>query len=214
MQPRGPRPLFGDINPSGKRPISIERAWTDSPASAHYDVTKSEQLVERLFKPAYEAKYGVIKPDDSFPINYAEGIFVGYRHYDAKGIAPLSPFGFGLSYTTFRYADLEVGKRDGQIQVSAAVTNTGKRAGAEVVQLYVGAVNPRLPRPVRELKGFARVELQPGETRRVRFTLGAADLAFFDPDAHRWETEPGAYEISVTASSRDRRLTLTVPWPQ
>ncbi len=206
--------LFGDFNPSGKLPISIERRWADSPASANYDTARSDQMAERLFKPAYEAKYGVIDPHDFFPINYAEGIFVGYRHYDARGIAPLFPFGFGLSYTTFRYGNLAVENHDGEFVVAADITNTGARAGAEVVQLYVGAVQPRLPRPPRELKRFARVELQPGETRRVEFTVGRHDLAFFDPAAHAWQTDPGTYEISVAASSRDLRLTRAVRWPQ
>ncbi len=206
--------LFGDFCPSGRLPISIERTWADAPARANYDTMRSEQLAERLFKPAYEAKYGKIDPRDFFPINYAEGIFVGYRHYDAKDIAPLFPFGFGLSYTTFGYSNLTIANRDRQIDISVDLTNTGARTGAEVVQLYVGAVQPRVPRPPRELKGFARIELQPGQTRRVSFMLGADDLAFFDPKSHGWRTDAGDYAISVAASSRDLRLTRTIHWPQ
>ncbi len=204
--------LFGDFCPSGRLPISIERTWADAPARANYDTTRSEQLAERLFKPAYEAKYGKIDPRDFFPIHYAEGIFVGYRHYDAKDIAPLFPFGFGLSYTTFGYTNLTAARRGEKIEVAADITNTGDRAGAEIVQLYIGAMHPRVPRPPRELKRFVRVELMPGESRRVQFTLEADDLAFFDVATHRWETEPGDYQIAVAASSRDLRLTGTLRW--
>jgi len=177
--------LFGDASPSGKLPVSLPRAWQDSPAFSNY-------------------------PGENLEVKYGEGIYVGYRYYDTKNVEPQFPFGFGLSYTTFKYSGLTVtpGKVAGTepIEVSLKVSNTGKRAGAEVVELYVHDGHAKIDRPVHELKGFSRVELKPGETKTVEFTLDRAALSYWSPETKAWEADPGTFEIQVGASSRDIRL--------
>jgi len=129
---------------------------------------------------------------------------VGYRYYDTKNVEPLFPFGHGLSYTRFAYTNLVVNPRTLEARVD--ITNTGKRAGKEVVQLYVRDVASRLPRPDKELKGFNKVDLAPGETKQVVFKLTERDLSFYDPEAKRWIAEPGDFDLLVGSSSRDIRL--------
>jgi beta-glucosidase len=177
--------LFGDANPSGKLPVSFPKEWKDSPAYGHY-------------------------PGENLKVDYAEGIYVGYRYFDTKNVEPLFPFGFGLSYTKFAYSDLKVtpervsGKEP--TEVSLKVRNAGTRAGAEVIQLYVHDGHSHIDRPLRELKGFRRVELQPGETKTVEFKLDRAAFSYWSPDKTVWVAEPGTFEIQVGASSRDIRL--------
>ena len=177
--------LFGDANPSGKLPVSFPKKFEDSPASANY-------------------------PGVNLKVNYAEGIYVGYRYYDTKNVEPQFPFGFGLSYTTFEYSDLKVTPSQSSgnelANVSLKVKNTGTRAGSEVVQLYVHDGHSKIDRPVRELKGFKRVELKPGETKTVGFTLDRSDLSYWSPEKKAWVADPGTFEIQVGASSRDIRL--------
>ncbi|MDF9811530.1 glycoside hydrolase family 3 C-terminal domain-containing protein [Streptomyces sp. SPB162] len=187
------RLLFGDTSPSGKLPVTFPASLADVPAHT-------------------AAQW----PGTDGTVQYSEGLKVGYRWYDAGGATPLFPFGFGLSYTTFSFSGLQVGTPDasGDTTVSATVTNTGARAGAEIAQLYVGA--PAVTgEPVRQLKGFQRVELQPGESRQVRFTVTAHDLAHWSDTADGWTTTPGDYRILVGDSSRDLPLTgtLTVAAP-
>jgi beta-glucosidase len=177
--------LFGDANPSGKLPVSFPKEWKDSPAYGHY-------------------------PGENLRVDYAEGIYVGYRSFDARKIEPQFPFGFGLSYTGFEYSALAVspGKLSGEepVEVAVNVRNAGSRAGAEVVQLYVHDGHSKIDRPVRELKGFRRVELKPGETQTVRFTVDRAALSYWSPERNDWTAEPGQFEIQVGSSSRDIRL--------
>jgi beta-glucosidase len=177
--------LFGDANPSGKLPVTLPRRYEDSPAAANY-------------------------PGTNLVVNYAEGIYVGYRYYDSKNVEPQFPFGYGLSYTTFAYSNLKVtpGKASGNqpVQVSFNVRNTGSRAGAEVVQLYVHDGHSKIDRPSHELKGFSRVELKPGETRTVQLTLDRAALSYWNPGTKAWQADPGAFEVQIGASSRDIRL--------
>ncbi len=179
------RILFGDVNPSGKLPFTAPKALVDSPA--HY-------------LGDYHADF----------CNYREGVFVGYRWYDAREIEPLFPFGHGLSYTGFEYSNLEVESDNGADDVVAHVRlnveNTGDVAGSEVVQLYVGDTACTVPRPVRELKGFDKVKLAPGEKKQVVFELTRRDLSFFDPVSRRWTCEAGTFRVEVGASSRDIRL--------
>ena len=176
--------IFGDVNPSGKLPDTLAVQRDDYPDA-----------------PDFPGKHGTI--------NYAEGVYVGYRHFDKAGIEPLFPFGHGLSYTKFTYANLQVSPsefRPGDpVNVSVDVTNTGAREGEEVVQLYVHDNEPKIDRPVRELKGFAKVALKPGETKNVRLTVRARDLAYFDVPGHQWKADAGVYEVAVGASSRDLR---------
>jgi beta-glucosidase len=176
--------LFGDANPSGKLPVTFLKEWKDSPAYGHYP-----------------GKDGVVE--------YAEGIYVGYRHFDKRNIEPLFPFGYGLSYTTFAYSGLKVSPKVGPgqpVEVSLDVRNTGPREGAEVVQLYVGDTHSSADRPVKELKAFQRVFLKPGETRTVRFALDKSAMAYYSTTQTQWVAEPGTFDVLVGASSRDIRL--------
>jgi beta-glucosidase len=169
--------LFGDANPSGKLTMTFLKEWKDSPAYGHY-------------------------PGENGVVDYAEGIYVGYRHFDRHNIEPLFPFGHGLSYTTFSYSDLKVSPHE----VSLAVRNTGSREGAEVVQLYVGDSHSSVDRPVKELKGFHRVVLKPGEVETVKFGLDKSALSYYSTAKKDWVVEPGTFEVLVGSSSRDIRL--------
>jgi len=143
-------------------------------------------------------------------VEYREGVFVGYRHYDAKGIAPLFPFGHGLSYTSFAWSNLRLDRTrlapGAELGLSLDVANTGSRPGSEVVQIYVRDVAANVPRPEKELRAFAKLRLQPGETRTVRLSLGPRALAFFDVSRNAWVAEAGAFEVLAGASAGDIRL--------
>jgi beta-glucosidase len=142
-------------------------------------------------------------------VKYAEGVFLGYRYYTSKGREPLFPFGFGLSYTTFSFANLEVRPAPDvtwPLEVSFDVTNTGARAGAAVPELYVGDPSALAPRPVKELKGFAKVRLEPGKTQRVALTLDRRAFAYFDAAAHQWRIDRGAFVLYVGDSSANTPL--------
>jgi beta-glucosidase len=177
--------LFGDANPSGKLPVSLPKKLQDSPAYANY-------------------------PGENLKVNYVEGIYVGYRYYDTKNIEPQFPFGYGLSYTTFKYSGLMVTpskvSANQPVQVSLKVTNTGTSSGAEVVQLYVHDGHSKIDRPIHELKSFSRVELKPGETQTVHFTLNQSAFSYWSPEKKTWTADPGTFEVQVGASSRDIRL--------
>ncbi len=146
-------------------------------------------------------------------VRYTEGVYVGYRHFDKEKIKPLFPFGYGLSYTTFVYRRLEAPGRVSIGQpttVRVSVQNTGKRTGEEIVECYVRPLAPKIDRPVRELKAFARVPLLPGQTKSVMLTLGPEAFAFWNTKTHGWTTDPGAYALDIGASSRDIRLSATL----
>jgi beta-glucosidase len=157
-----------------------------------------------LTKPGEDGYY-------TYDLPYKEGIFVGYRWYDEKKIEPRFPFGFGLSYTKFAYASLNV-TGDGNASSPSAVvrfkiTNTGKRAGDEIAQVYVEFPQTGIPQPVRQLKGFARVHLVPGESKEMTIPLGTSAFSFWDPQKKTWVAASGMFKIDVGASSRDIRLT-------
>jgi len=177
--------LFGDINPSGKLPCTFGARREDYPDYGNFPGTK-----------------GIVK--------YPEGIYVGYRHFDKNRIDPVYPFGYGLSYTTFAYSNLRFSKpalaARGRVNALVDIANTGKRKGAEVVELYVRDPAPRVDRPVRELKGFAKIDLAPGQKGTVSIPLSGRSLAFCDVPGKCWRAYKGAYEIEVGASSRDLRL--------
>jgi beta-glucosidase len=137
---------------------------------------------------------------------YSEGLRVGYRHYDAKNIDPLFPFGYGLSYTTFAYRHLTVHGHGGDVTVGADITNTGHRTGTEVPQLYLGAPDE----PPAQLKGFTKVQLRPGQTRHVTFHLSPRSFASWDATSHAWRVAGGTYRVMVGAGSRDIRLRQTL----
>lgn len=174
--------LFGDYSPSGKLPASFERRWEDNPAFNSYYPPKGESRVK-----------------------YSEGVFVGYRYYDRSETKPQFPFGFGLSYTTFAYSNLSVSPATGNLNtpvtVAFDVKNTGHREGAEVAELYVGDSHASVPRPVKELKGFAKVDLKPGESKRVTVKLDRRAFSFYDVAKKDWITEPGEFAILVGGSS-------------
>jgi beta-glucosidase len=184
--------LFGDANPSGKLPVTLPKKFEDSPAYGHY-------------------------PGENLKVDYAEGIYVGYRYYDTKNVEPLFPFGFGLSYTSFTYSDLAVmddttfkpgQKKDdprGKLALFT-VKNTGSRPGAEVVQIYIHDGHSKIDRPVHELKGFARVELKPGESQKLLVRIDRSAFSYWSPEKKDWVIEPGTFEVQVGASSRDIRL--------
>jgi beta-glucosidase len=148
-------------------------------------------------------------PGTNGVVTYVEGLLVGYRWFDTKKIEPLFPFGFGLSYTQFKYSSLNLAKggdSKNPVTVELQVANTGKVAGAEVVQVYVEPVNPSMTRPLKELKGFAKVFLKPGETQKVSIPLDQSSFAYYSPDKKGWVAEKGQYRILVGSSSRDIRL--------
>jgi len=196
--------IAGDVNPSGKLPITIERNDSDSPAYGYIPAGKE---FERPYRR--QDHYFLAKPQ----VTYSEGIFVGYRWYESRNIEPLYPFGFGLSYTSYVYSSIKAPKKAAvgePVKVSFTVRNTGRRAGSETVQLYVADRECSLPRPVKELKAFHKTELKAGESKRIELTLEPEDFAFFDPDTDGWKVEAGAFDIYVGGSSADTPLKTTI----
>ena len=183
--------LSGDVNPSGKLPFTFPAKLEDVPAHSL-------------------GEYTGVSQQDTVDIRYNDGIYVGYRWADLqKKTKPLFAFGHGLSYTEFEYGkpvlDSEEMNQDGTVTVSVEVSNVGEREGQEVVQLYVGDRKSSLPRPLKELKGFSKISLAPGESRVVDFTVDRDDLSFFDPEKHEWVAEPGVFDIYIGAASDDIR---------
>ncbi|WP_339258786.1 glycoside hydrolase family 3 C-terminal domain-containing protein [Paenibacillus sp. FSL R5-0713] len=174
--------LYGEVNPSGKLAETFPAKLSHNPSYLNF-------------------------PGEGDRVDYREGIFVGYRYYDKKELEPLFPFGYGLSYTTFEYADLKVDRTEltdqDEVNVQVRVTNTGDRAGKEIVQLYVSDVESTVIRPVKELKAFAKVALEPGESKVVSFTLNKRSFAYYNVDMKDWHVETGEFEIQVGSSSRD-----------
>ena len=194
--------VAGKTNPSGKLPFSIEKKLEDNAALGRFHISWSD-AENGPSKMAGVRKY--------WDIPYSEGIFVGYRHLDKENIQPQFCFGHGLSYTTFAYSDLKAEKRKGGgIRLSFNITNTGKRAGSEVAQVYVGDLQCSQPRPPKELKGFKKVALAPGESKRVEVELPLSAFAFWNPETKKWTIEPGAFDLLVGSSSRDIRLRDTL----
>lgn len=176
--------LYGHVNPSGRLAETVPIRLEDTPAHTNF-------------------------PGEHGHVRYGEGLFVGYRSYDARRLDVSFPFGHGLSYTTFEYSDAAV-ESDGDLTVHVTVTNTGGRAGAEVVQVYAGAPGSSVARAPRELKGFTKVRLDSGESQRVAVSIRRDDLAYWDTRVDSWVVEGGTYSIDIGASSRDIRQTLTV----
>jgi beta-glucosidase len=177
--------LFGDVNPSGKLPCTFPKSLADTP---------TQQGGVRAY------------PGVDGAVHYDEGLLVGYRWYDTKKIEPLFSFGFGLSYTTFAYSNLRVSPTGpASATVQCDITNTGALPGAEVAQLYVHDGHSSVQRPEKELKGFAKVSLAPGETKTVTMGLNARSFAYYSPEKHSWLVEAGNYGILVGSSSRDIR---------
>jgi beta-glucosidase len=181
------------VNPSGHLPITLERRWEDNPTHENYYPAQGSKRVE-----------------------YKEGVFVGYRGYEQKRVLPQFPFGFGLSYTTFTYSDLAVtptaaaSSNDPSsplYQVSFTVTNTGPRPGAGVGEVYISDSHASVPRPPKELKGFAKITLHPGETQKVTVPLDARSFCYYDVQAKQWRADPGTFTVMVGSSSQQIELT-------
>lgn len=180
--------ISGKVNPSAKLPFTIEKRWSDSPAAGNYDETRKEKKVY-----------------------YKEGIFAGYRGYENRAIEPLFPFGFGLSYSTFEYANLTVNKKERYtFDVSFDITNSSNRDGQEVFQVYVRDVKSREVRPWKELKGFDKYPIKAGETKKITILLENGAFEYFSDKDKRWTLEKGDFEIMVGASSNDIRLRETI----
>lgn len=181
--------LFGRVNPSGKLAETYPHRLTDTPAYLNF-------------------------PGENDVVRYGEGLFIGYRYYDAREVPALFPFGYGLSYTTFVYSNLQVSadsfKDVDGVTVTVDITNTGPAAGKEVVQVYVHDQASRLIRPYKELKGFAKVSLRPGETKTISIPLNFRAFAYYDPAYRQWITEDGQFDILVGASAADIRAQATV----
>ena len=181
--------LFGKVNPSGKLAETFPQKLEDTPAYLNF-------------------------PGDNGHVHYGEGLFIGYRYYDTKHVATQFPFGYGLSYTTFAYSNLQVSsgtlKDTDTLKVSVDITNTGNVAGKEIMQLYVHDKESKLIRPYKELKGFAKVALEPSETKTVSMTLDFRSFAYYHPGYKQWITEDGDFEILIGASAEDIRLRETV----
>ena len=196
--------LSGDVNPSGKLPFTIGATLADYPVQTElqYPGIPREEPV----------KMG-IQDKIIYDETYTEGIFVGYRWFEHNDIKPVFPFGYGLSYTTFEYGEPKTsGSFDKGLKVTVPVKNTGSVAGAEVVQVYVSAVKSDVARPVKELKGFGKIFLEPGKSGEVTVTLDKASISYFDTGSHDWVAEKGDYRILVGASSQDIRKELDIKY--
>jgi len=172
--------LAGDRDFGGRLPVTFPKKYEDSPAWP-----------------------GRQQPDRQITVEHNEGVFVGYRWFDAQNIAPLIPFGHGLSYSTYEYGDPVVTQTNQTVHLAIPVKNTGKRDGIEVVQVYVHELKPLIPRPPRELKGFKSISLAAGETKTVEFDLDASAFSYWNPATRKWTLDPGAYEIQIGRSSRN-----------
>ncbi|MBQ3848761.1 MAG: glycoside hydrolase family 3 C-terminal domain-containing protein [Clostridia bacterium] len=179
--------LFGKINPSGKLTVTFDRTMDENPSIRYF--------------------YPDLRRTFQYPIYYREGVFMGYRGYEIDGVKPLFPFGYGLSYTTYEYSDVKVEKGEGDIlfKVSCDVKNTGKIAGDEIVEMYIGDVASSVMRPIKELKGFERIHLEPGEKKTVRFDVKERDLAFYDEWTNSWKAEAGEFIAYVGPDSENTK---------
>ncbi len=193
--------IAGKTNPSGKLPVTIEKEFKDSPGFGY--IPEGEKLYTGWSGDA-ENMHKV------FNIYYTEGVFVGYRWYDSRNIEPLFPFGYGLSYTTFEYSNLNVSNEkfndDDTLIVNFTIKNTGNVEGKEIAQLYIHDVKSSVPRPVKELKGFKKIDLKPGESKIIAIKLDKKDFSFWNPATKGWFAEKGKFLLNVGSSSRDIEL--------
>ncbi len=206
--------LFGKVNPSGKLPFTMAKQWEDFEATKYY-VKKPEKIsLLRLLGPQGKRRIRKI-----WDMEYGEKLMVGYRHFDTNNVVPQFPFGFGLSYTDFVFSDLKMDRSEisamslengDYLTISLKLENKGDRPGSEVVQLYIKDTELSLPRPEKELKGFEKIHLEPGESRSVELFVKKEDLVFFDDSKGKWILEPGEFRVLIGPSSRD--LPLQAPF--
>ncbi len=200
--------LFGQHDPEGKLPVSFDRSWDDNPSAKwYYGDPKDNTTLHTIGADGKPLDYTIEQ------IKYGDKLMVGYRYWTTTGKHPLFPFGFGLSYTTFKFTNLKVpssAKSGSTVDVSFDVTNTGSVAGAEVAQLYVSDPSAQVDRPERELKGFAKVRLDPGETHNVTISLDARSFSYWDKPAQEWIVDPGKFVIRVGDSSENTPLTADI----
>jgi beta-glucosidase len=196
--------LFGKHDPEGRLPVSFDRSWQDNPSYHwYYGVPGGQTTLSTIGENGRPENYTIEH------IKYGDKLMVGYRYWTTTGKHPLFPFGFGLSYTTFRFSNLEAPAQaavGATVPVSFDVTNTGDRQGAEVAQLYVSDPSAKVDRPERELKGFEKVQLNPGETKHVTLELDARSFSYWDESAHKWTVDPGRFVLRVGDSSEDTPL--------
>lgn len=214
--------LSGRENFSGRLPFTLEKSFADSPApefnfigGKHFWRGNNEYKNYWLYKKDVEVKgfSEYVKPGEILPQPYTEGIFMGYRWYDRQNIPVVFPFGYGLSYTSFKYEGISVEDRlssEGRVNVRVTVRNTGRTAGKEVVQVYVSDPECSVERPQKELKAFSKVEILPGESRTVSLDLDLRDFCFWDVESHSWKFESGKFVISAGGSSANRPLQQTI----
>lgn len=197
--------ITGKVNPSGKLPVTIEKEFVNSPGYGYI--------------PQGEALYGGWKGEEEkaravYDIQYKEGILVGYRWYEYQRIPPLYPFGFGLSYTSFELSKITLSAnkfRQGEtLKITVSVKNTGERKGAETIQLYISDLQCSVPRPVKELKCFEKIELEPGEQKKVTLFIESDDFSFWDTESKGWRAEPGEFELLLGTSSNQIIQRFTV----
>lgn len=195
--------LYGKVNPSGKLPVTIDKKIENNPSYASYP----DPAAYRGDNPLTE-------------INYSEGLYMGYRGYDKSGSKPLYPFGFGLSYTTFSYSDIKLSSNvmtpGNTVNVTFTLTNTGDKAGFEVAQLYIQPIDPQVDRPKKELKGFTKVYLEPGQSKTVSLPIDSRSLAYFVESTDSWDVDAGKFKVWVGADSEHLTLqrTLVTLMPQ
>jgi beta-glucosidase len=200
--------IFGKHNPEGKLPISFDKTWEENPSySYYYGVPGADTTLHTIGEDGKPLDYTVPQ------IKYADKLMVGYRYWTTTGKHPLFPFGFGLSYSTFTFANLQApasAASGSTVPVSFDITNTGSVAGAEVAQLYVSDPSAKATRPERELKGFEKVRLAPGETKHLTLNLDARSFSYWDESAHKWTIDPGKFVILVGDSSENTPLHVDV----
>ncbi|MGB8847804.1 MAG: glycoside hydrolase family 3 C-terminal domain-containing protein, partial [Terracidiphilus sp.] len=200
--------LFGQHDPEGKLPVSFDRSWDESPSAKWYHGDPADNTTLSTTGPDGKPIDYTIEH-----IKYGDKLMVGYRYWTTTGKHPLFPFGYGLSYTTFKFSRLEApatAATGSTVAVGFDVTNTGSVAGAEVAQLYVSDPSAQVDRPERELKGFAKVRLAPGETRHVTLNLDARAFSYWDATAHKWIIDPGKFILRVGDSSENTPLNADI----
>jgi beta-glucosidase len=180
--------VFGARSPEGHLPVSFEKSWQENPVHDSY------------YAPP-------VAKGQTPHVKYTEGVFLGYRYYTTMGKKPLFPFGYGMSYTTFQFSNLSVSPTTAGATVSFDLTNTGKRAGADVSQVYIGDPSAAVKRPERELKGYQKVRLKPGEMQHVQMTLDERAFSFWDETSNSWHVDQGPFKVFVGDSSVNTPLT-------